>query len=119
MTTDYFVAAESGFGSKLLDLIINEQLQGSYARTCTEGGMDIEIILPGKLFSDIPSNPSSCHRRSSRTAYDCRNLVSARLAKARYSKGRAVGTRELCTAVQFLRRCLILVRLLAWRRRDA
>ena len=57
MTTDYIVAAESGFGSKLLDLIIN-QLQGSYARSCTEGGTDIEIILPGKLFSDIPSNPT-------------------------------------------------------------
>ncbi len=57
MTTDYIVAAESGFGSKLLDLVIN-QLQGSYARSCTEGGTDIEIILPGKLFSDIPSNPT-------------------------------------------------------------
>jgi hypothetical protein len=29
-----------------------------HTRTCTEGGMDIEIILPGNLFSDIPSNPS-------------------------------------------------------------
>ncbi|WP_439926144.1 sensor histidine kinase [Nitrobacter sp. JJSN] len=54
----YADTADSGFGSKLLDLIINEQLQGSYARICTEGGMDIEIILPGKLFSDVPSNPS-------------------------------------------------------------
>jgi two-component sensor histidine kinase len=56
--TGYSDAADGGFGSKLLDLTINEQLQGSYARTCTQGGMDIEIILPGKLFNDIPSNPS-------------------------------------------------------------
>ncbi|WP_041358397.1 sensor histidine kinase [Nitrobacter hamburgensis] len=58
VTTDYSDAADSGFGSKLLDLTINEQLQGSYVRTWTVGGMDIEIILPRKLFSDIPSNPS-------------------------------------------------------------
>ncbi|WP_300181489.1 HWE histidine kinase domain-containing protein [Bradyrhizobium sp.] len=50
-------AMDGGFGSKLLDFIINQQLQGSYARTCTEAGMDIEIILPNKLFSDPPSNP--------------------------------------------------------------
>jgi hypothetical protein len=56
--TGYSDAADGGFGSKLLDLTINEQLQGSYARTCTQGGMNIEIILPGKLFNDIPSNPS-------------------------------------------------------------
>jgi hypothetical protein len=56
--TGYSDAADGGFGSKLLDLTINEQLQGSYARTCTQGGMDIEIILPNTLFSDIPSNPS-------------------------------------------------------------
>ncbi|WP_439924436.1 sensor histidine kinase [Nitrobacter sp. JJSN] len=59
VTTDYSDAADSGFGSKLLDLTINEQLQGSYVRTWTVGGMDIEIILPGKLFSYVPSNPSS------------------------------------------------------------
>jgi hypothetical protein len=58
VTTDYSDGADSGFGSKLLDLTINEQLQGSYVRTWTVGGMDIEIIVPGKLFSDIPSNPS-------------------------------------------------------------
>jgi hypothetical protein len=56
--TGYFDAADIGFGSKLLDLRINEQLQGSYVRTCTEGGMDIKIILPDKLFSEIPSHPS-------------------------------------------------------------
>jgi hypothetical protein len=33
-------------------------LQGSYTRTYTEDGTEIEIILPGKLISDIPSNPS-------------------------------------------------------------
>jgi len=53
--TGYCVIGDGGFGSKLLDLIINEQLQGSYTRTYTEDGMDIEIILPGKLFSDAPS----------------------------------------------------------------
>jgi two-component sensor histidine kinase len=52
-------SADAGFGSKLLDLTINDQLQGNYARSCIEGGMDIEIILPRKLFSDVPSNPSS------------------------------------------------------------
>jgi two-component sensor histidine kinase len=57
--TGYADAADGGFGSKLLDLIINEQLQGSYARVCTEYGMDIEIILPGKLFSDIAFDPST------------------------------------------------------------
>jgi two-component sensor histidine kinase len=56
--TGYSDAADIGFGSKLLDLTINEQLQGSYVRTCTEGGMDIKIILPDKLFSEIPSHPS-------------------------------------------------------------
>ncbi|MGN6059396.1 MAG: sensor histidine kinase, partial [Sphingomicrobium sp.] len=57
--TGYSDAADTGFGSKLLDLTINEQLQGSYVRTWTEdGGIDIEITLPGKLFNDIPSNPS-------------------------------------------------------------
>jgi hypothetical protein len=50
----YCVIADGGFGSKLIDLIINEQLQGSYTRTYTEDGMDIEISLPGKLFSDTP-----------------------------------------------------------------
>ena len=50
--TGYCDIADGGFGSKLLDLIINEQLQGRYARTYTEDGMDIEIILPGKLFID-------------------------------------------------------------------
>jgi two-component sensor histidine kinase len=58
MKTGYCDIADGGFGSKLLDLTINEQLQGRYARTYTEGGIDIEIILPDKLFSDIPSNPS-------------------------------------------------------------
>jgi two-component sensor histidine kinase/integral membrane sensor domain MASE1 len=56
--TGYSDAADTGFGSKLLDLTINEQLQGSHARTCTEDGMDIEITLPGKLFSEIASCPS-------------------------------------------------------------
>jgi two-component sensor histidine kinase/integral membrane sensor domain MASE1 len=57
--TGYSDAADTGFGSKLLDLTINEQLQGSYVRTWTDdGGIDIEITLPGKLFSEIPSNPS-------------------------------------------------------------
>ena len=42
-------------GSKLLDLIINEQLQGSYTRSYTEGGMEIEIILPRQQFSDLSS----------------------------------------------------------------
>jgi hypothetical protein len=56
--TGYSDAADTGFGSKLLDLTINEQLHGSYARTRREGGMDIEITLPGKLFSDISSYPS-------------------------------------------------------------
>lgn len=58
LKTGCFDTADSGFGSKLLDLIIDEQLQGSYARTCTERGMDIEIILPGIWFSDIPPNAS-------------------------------------------------------------
>ena len=58
VTTDFSFAAESGFGSKLLDLTINQQLQGSYVRTCREGGMNIEIVLPRNLFRDIPSKPS-------------------------------------------------------------
>lgn len=53
--TGYADAADGGFGSKLLDLIINEQLQGSYARTRIDGGMDIEVVLPDKLFGDISS----------------------------------------------------------------
>jgi two-component sensor histidine kinase len=52
--TGYSNAPESGFGSKLLDLAINQQLHGTYARTPTDGGMDIEIILPNKLFSEAP-----------------------------------------------------------------
>ena len=59
VTTGYSDTADSGFGSKLLDLTINEQLQGSYVRTWTVGGMDIEIILPGNLFGDIPSPRST------------------------------------------------------------
>lgn len=58
VTRGYPDAQDSGFGSKLLDLTINKQLHGSYARTCTKGGMDMEIILPGTLFSDFPSRPS-------------------------------------------------------------
>ena len=50
--TAYFDIADGGFGSKLLDLTINEQLQGRYARTYTQAGPDIEIILPAKLFSN-------------------------------------------------------------------
>ena len=57
--TGHSDAAESGFGSKLLDLAINQQLHGNYARARTEGGMDIEIILPSKLFSDVPSSFSA------------------------------------------------------------
>jgi two-component sensor histidine kinase len=57
-TTDHSDAVDRGFGSKLLDLIINDQLKGSYARNCTEGGINIEIILPGELFNDVPSNPT-------------------------------------------------------------
>jgi hypothetical protein len=49
---------DSGFGSKFLDLTINEQLQRNYARTWTEDGVDIEITLSGKLFSEIRSYPS-------------------------------------------------------------
>ncbi|MDH6232350.1 two-component sensor histidine kinase [Mesorhizobium soli] len=45
--------ADSGFGSKLLDLTIKSQLQGSYARSQTMGGVSIEIILPSKLFNRI------------------------------------------------------------------
>lgn len=51
--TDFCFTADSGFGSKLLELIISDQLQGSYARTCTEGGIGIEIILPGELFREL------------------------------------------------------------------
>lgn len=40
-------------------LAINQQLHGNYARARTEGGMDIEIILPSKLFSDVPSSFSA------------------------------------------------------------
>jgi hypothetical protein len=55
----YSCTAESGFGSKLLDLAINQQLHGTYARTRTDGGMDIEIILPNKLFSEAPPSLSA------------------------------------------------------------
>jgi len=58
MNAGYCDIADGGFGSKLLDITINEHLQGSYTRTYTEDGTEIEIILPGKLISDIPSNPS-------------------------------------------------------------
>ncbi|PSJ52226.1 sensor histidine kinase [Pseudaminobacter soli (ex Li et al. 2025)] len=44
------VASDSGFGSKLLDLTIKSQLQGSYTRNQTMGGLSVEIILPSKLF---------------------------------------------------------------------
>lgn len=54
----YSDAVDSGFGSKFLDLTINEQLQRNYARTWTEDGVDIEITLSGKLFSEIRSYPS-------------------------------------------------------------
>jgi two-component sensor histidine kinase len=54
--TGYSDAAESGFGSKLLDLAINQQLHGNYVRARTEDGLDIEIILPSKLFSEVPSS---------------------------------------------------------------
>jgi two-component sensor histidine kinase len=54
--TGYSDGAEIGFGSKLLDLAINQQLQGSYTRVRAEGGLDIEMMLPRKLFSDVPSN---------------------------------------------------------------
>jgi two-component sensor histidine kinase len=48
-----------GFGSKLLDLIIDEQLQGKYARTYTDRGMNFEIILPGHcLAAPQPNRPS-------------------------------------------------------------
>jgi hypothetical protein len=51
--------ADSGFGSKLLDLVIDEQLQGSYACTYSERGMDFEIILPGNCFvAPQPNLPS-------------------------------------------------------------
>ncbi|MDH6231791.1 two-component sensor histidine kinase [Mesorhizobium soli] len=43
-------AADSGFGSKLLDLTIIRQLRGSYTRSQTIGGVSVEIILPSKLF---------------------------------------------------------------------
>jgi two-component sensor histidine kinase len=44
------VVGDSGFGSKLLDLTIKSQLQGSYTRHQTMGGVSIEIILPSKVF---------------------------------------------------------------------
>jgi hypothetical protein len=60
LKTGYCDIADGGFGSKLIDLIINEQLQGSYTRTYTESGMEIAIILPRKLFfSDTPSHCST------------------------------------------------------------
>ncbi len=52
--TGYSDASNDGFGSKLLDLTIKSQLQGSHSRNWTEGGVDIEIILPGKLCSSTP-----------------------------------------------------------------
>jgi two-component sensor histidine kinase len=67
--------AESGFGSKLLDLIIDEQLQASYACTYTERGMDFEIILPGNcLAAPQPNLPSL--GGSALTARDRWNLLS-------------------------------------------
>ncbi|MDH6234800.1 two-component sensor histidine kinase [Mesorhizobium soli] len=41
---------DSGFGLKLLDLTIKSELQGSYTRHQTMGGVSIEIILPSKAF---------------------------------------------------------------------
>ncbi|PSJ63562.1 sensor histidine kinase [Pseudaminobacter soli (ex Li et al. 2025)] len=48
-------AGDSGFGSRLLDLTIKSQLQGSYTRNRTMGGVSVEIILPSKLFHRIGS----------------------------------------------------------------
>lgn len=50
-------ASNDGFGSKLLDLTIKSQLQGSYARSWTDGGMDIDIVLPAKLFNSASAAP--------------------------------------------------------------
>lgn len=50
----YSHTAKGGFGSKLLDLTIKSQLQGDYSRTWPDDGMDIEIILPDRLFSSPP-----------------------------------------------------------------
>jgi two-component sensor histidine kinase len=67
--------ADSGFGSKLLDLIIDEQLQGKYACTHTEHGMDFEIILPGNCMATPPPDLPSLSG-SSLTARDRWNLLS-------------------------------------------
>jgi two-component sensor histidine kinase/integral membrane sensor domain MASE1 len=64
-----------GFGSKLLDLIIDEQLQGRYARTYTDRGMNFEIILPGHcLAAPQPNFPSL--GGSAQIARDRWNLLS-------------------------------------------
>lgn len=47
-------AAGSGYGSKLLDLTIKSQLQGRYTRDCAADHLDIDIVLPGKMFSSAP-----------------------------------------------------------------
>jgi two-component sensor histidine kinase len=57
MNAGYCDIADGGFGSKLLDITIAEHLQGSYTRTYTEGGTEVDIILPSLLFSDTPSSP--------------------------------------------------------------
>ena len=77
MNAGYCDIADGGFGSKLLDITINEHLQGSYTRTYTEDGTEIEIILPGKLITISRPTPRSCHRRSARTPRSGRNLASA------------------------------------------
>jgi two-component sensor histidine kinase/integral membrane sensor domain MASE1 len=46
--------ADSGFGSKLLDLTIKSQLRGSYSRNLTSLGLRIELVLPRHLFNSGP-----------------------------------------------------------------
>lgn len=48
-------ATTGGFGSKLLDLTIKSQLRGDYTRSWGNSGVDIEMVLPGKLFRDPSS----------------------------------------------------------------
>ncbi|MDH6231735.1 two-component sensor histidine kinase/uncharacterized membrane protein (DUF485 family) [Mesorhizobium soli] len=49
----------SGFGSKLLDLTIKSQLHGTYTRRFAEGGVETEIILPGRLFHSYSRRASN------------------------------------------------------------
>ncbi|PSJ54371.1 HWE histidine kinase domain-containing protein [Pseudaminobacter soli (ex Li et al. 2025)] len=51
--------SDTGFGSKLLDLTIKSQLRGFYTRTWAAGQMDIDIVLPGKLFHALKSTCGS------------------------------------------------------------